>query len=177
MEALEKIGDISEQLKSILTRPNKLDTIENSVTNIETNLANLKARTAKLEEFELTAKKEIKDLKESYNPNAGRTTQRPVQKHLENLSKQMEKEKNLHEQINELTSKNRYLESYLRRENIKFFSLPEEKDEDTAEETLRDFMEREHGYHEARSIEFLRVYQSEPRCLWSTADNCQIPAL
>ena len=70
----------------------------------------------------------------------------------------MEKEKNLQEQINELTSKNLYLDSYSRRENIKLFSILEEKDEDT-EEILRDFMERELGYHEARSIEFQRMHR------------------
>ena len=58
MEALEKIGDISEQLNSILTRLDKLDIIKNSVRNIESNLANLKARTAKLKEFEIVAKKD-----------------------------------------------------------------------------------------------------------------------
>ena len=132
---LEKIGDISEQLKSILTRLNKLDTIENSVRNIEKNLANLKVRTAKLEEFELTAKKEIRDLKESYDATDEQLDD--LQKQLENLNKQMEKEENLQEQINELTSKNLYLESYSRRDNIIFFSIPEEKD---TEEALRNFM-------------------------------------
>ena len=52
MEALNKIEAIGEQLKSILARLSKLDTIECSVKNIETNLANLKVRTAKLEDFQ-----------------------------------------------------------------------------------------------------------------------------
>ena len=65
MEALNKIESISEQLKSILERLNKLDTIENSVKSIEANLANLKAPTAKLEQFELTA---VKDIKGSCEP-------------------------------------------------------------------------------------------------------------
>lgn len=69
MEALEKIGEISEQLNSILTRLDKLDIIKNSVRNIESNLANLKARMAKLEEFEIVAKKNIKDVKEKCSSN------------------------------------------------------------------------------------------------------------
>ena len=69
MEALDKISAISEQLKSTLERLSKLDIIENSVKRIEANLANLKARTAKLEQFEITAAKDIKDLKESCNFN------------------------------------------------------------------------------------------------------------
>jgi len=63
MEALEKIGAISEQLNLILASFNKLDIIENPVRNIESNLSNLKARTIKLEQFEKTAQRVIKDLK------------------------------------------------------------------------------------------------------------------
>ena len=43
----------------------------------------------------------------------------------------MEKENNLQEQTDELLSKNLYLESYSRRENVKFFSIPEEVGENT----------------------------------------------
>ena len=43
----------------------------------------------------------------------------------------MDQEKNLLEQIDELISKNLYLESYSRRENIKFFSILEEEGENT----------------------------------------------
>lgn len=156
MEALEKIGDISEQLNSILTRLNKLDIIENSVRNIESNLANLKARTAKLEEFEIVAKKDIKDVKEKCSSNGEKL--KDLQTQLDSLNKQMEKEENLQEQIDELLSKNLYLESYSRRENIKFFSIPEEEGENT-EDILREFMERELGYHDARSVEIQRVHR------------------
>ena len=61
MEALSKIEQFGEQLNSIIARLSKLDSIFNS----ETNLANLKARTAKLEEFEATAKNDIAELKKS----------------------------------------------------------------------------------------------------------------
>lgn len=46
-------------------------------------------------------------------------------------TKLMEKENNLQEQTDELLSKNLYLESYSRRENVKFFSIPEEVGENT----------------------------------------------
>ena len=70
----------------------------------------------------------------------------------------METEENLQDQIDELLSKNLYLESYSRRENIKFFSIPEEEGENT-EDILREFMERELGYRDARSVEFQRVHR------------------
>ena len=155
MEALDKIGNISEQLNSILTRLNKLDIIENSVRNIESNLANLKARTAKLEEFEIMAKKDIIDVTGKCSSNGEKLKGLQIQ--LDNLNTQMEKEENLQEQIDELMSKNLYLESYSRRENIKFFSIPEKEGENT-EEIIREFMERELGYHDARSVELQRVH-------------------
>ena len=45
--------------------------------------------------------------------------------------------------MNEVISKNLYLEAYSRRENIKFFSIPEEEEQDT-QEVLRNFID---GFH------------------------------
>ena len=56
-----------------------------------------------------------------------------------------ERERLLSDQINDLVSKNLCLESYSRRENIKFFNIREEREEDT-EEILRKFMEKELGF-------------------------------
>ena len=129
METLDTIGSISEQLKSILERLKKLDIIENSVKNIEANLANLKARSAKLEQFEITAAKDIKDLKESttLNGNTCKELQDRIDKHSSRINSLMASERKLRDQINEVISKNLYLEAYSRRQNIKFFSIPEEE--------------------------------------------------
>ena len=160
MEALNKIESISEQLKSILERLNKLDTIENSVKSIEANLANLKARTAKLEQFELTAAKDIKDLKQSciFNGDSCKEIQDRMDENNTKINSLLESEKMLRDQMNELRFKNLYLEAYSRRENIKFFSIPEEDDENT-EETLRNFMEDNLGYRNARTVEMQRVHR------------------
>ena len=50
------------------------------------------------------------------------------------------------------------MESCSRRGNVKFFSIPEEEDENT-EDILREFMERRLGYHDARSVEIQRVHR------------------
>ena len=160
MEALDKIGTISEQLKSILERLSKLDIIENSVKSIEANLANLKARTAKLEQFEITAAKDIKDLKEScsFNDDNCKELQDRMDEHNTRINSLLASKRKLRDQMNELMSKNLYLEAYSRRENIKFFSIPEEEEEDT-EETLRNFMEDDLGYRNARTVEIQRVHR------------------
>ncbi|KAL9978011.1 hypothetical protein ACROYT_G015485, partial [Oculina patagonica] len=179
MEVLEEIRAISNQLDSILARLEKLDTIKNSVRNIETNLANVKARTAKLEQFEETAKTDIKDLKQRCKEGEDKLT--VLKNVLDSLNDQtsllVEKDRNLQKQVDDLKSKNLYLESYSRRENIKFFSIPEEQDEDT-EETLQDFMEQELGYQNTRSVEIQRVHRlNQGRDARSTTDNRQIPPL
>lgn len=108
METLDTIGSISEQLKSILRRLKKLDIIENSVKNIEANLANLKARSAKLEQFEITAAKDIKDLKESttLNGNTCKELQDRIDKHSSRINSLMASERKLRDQMNEVVSKN-----------------------------------------------------------------------
>jgi len=143
MEALSKIEQFAE-LNSIIARLSKLDSIESSFRNIETNLGNLKARMAKLEEFEAKAKNDIAELKScSFNGDKCKEHQDALKKQMEEQNKRItfliESERKLTNQINDITSKNLYLEAYSRRENIKFFNTPEVR-EDT-EEVLRNFME------------------------------------
>ena len=81
-----KIEEFGEQLNAIIARLSKLDIIESSVRNTESNLANLKARTAKLEEFEVTAKNDITELKScSFNGDKSK-------EHRDVLRKQMEEQ-------------------------------------------------------------------------------------
>ena len=158
MEALDKIGAIGEQLNTILDRLNKLDVIETSIKNIETNLANLKVRTAKLEDFEAGARKDIEDLKKSCSFNGNN-----LKEYKENVKKILdEQNQKFNHKIDDLISKNLYLESYSRRENIKFFNISENSDEVT-EETLRNFMEQELGFRNACSLEIQRVHRLNRR--------------
>ena len=168
MEAFDKIEAIAEQLKSILARLSTLDTIECSVKNIETNLANLKVRTAKLEDFQATAKKDIAELQKScsFNGDKCKEYKEDLSKKLDEQNKRitsmLERERLLRDQINDLISKNLYLEFYSRRENIKFFNIREEREEDT-EEILRKFMEKELGFRNAHTVEIQRVHRLSRR--------------
>ena len=67
-------------------------------------------------------------------------------------------ERKLHDQMNELMSKNLYLEACSRRENIIFYFIPIKKEEDT-EKALRNFMEDDLGYRNARTVEIQRVHR------------------
>ena len=168
MEALSKIEQFGQQLNSIIARLSKLDSIESSVRNIETNLANLKARTAKLEEFEATTTNDIAELKKycSFNGDKCKEHRDALKKQMEEQTKRItsliESERKLTDKINDINSKNLYLEAYSRRENIKVFNIPEVREEDT-EEVLRNFMERDLGYRNARSVEIQRVHRLTSR--------------
>ena len=80
---------------------------------------------------------------------------------LAELTTKCQKNENL---INEIYTKNLYLEAYSRRENIKFMNIEEStgiggrSGEDT-EEVLRNFLERDLGYREARNEEIQRVHR------------------
>ncbi|CAH3183085.1 unnamed protein product [Porites lobata] len=159
MAALDKIEHIGEKLNSIIDRLSKLDSIESTVRNIETNLANLKTRTAKLEEFQATAKTDIADLKKSCSFNTDKCDlKNEIDKQNERITSLIESEKKLNHQMDEIISKNLYLEAYSRRENIKFFNIPEAREEDT-EEVLRSFIERDLGYRNGCSVEIQRVHR------------------
>ena len=71
----------------------------------------------------------------------------------------LESKKMLRDQMNELRLNNLYLEAYSRRENIKFFSIPGEDEENTEETLIRNFMEDDLGYRNARTVEIQRVHQ------------------
>ena len=71
-----------------------------------------------------------------------------------------EKEKLIKSKIEELKTKDLYLEAYSRRENINIEeSSPSGSREEDTEEVLRSFMERELGYGDARSVEIQRVHR------------------
>ena len=67
--------------------------------------------------------------------------------------------------LNDLRAKNLYLAACSRRENIRFLNTGEGSSDEPedVEETLTDFLEREQGFHNARSKEIQRVYRSGKR--------------
>ena len=174
MATLNKMEHIGEKLNSIIDRLSNLDSIESTVRNIETNLANLKIRTAKLEEFQATAKTDIADIKKSCSFNTDKSKEyrddlkNKIDEQNERITSLIESEKKLNHQMDEIISKNLYLEAYSRRENIKFFNIPEAREEDT-KEVLRSFMERDLGYRNGRSVEIQRVHRLSNRHNSNTA--------
>ena len=169
MTALSMTQDVGATLQVILAKLEMLDSIGSAAKKIEANLAKLENRTRRLEHFPTTAKKDIEDLKEGINftgqqlSDKTEALERPhrlYETQLAELTRKCQKNEDL---LGEIHSKNLYLESYSRRENIKFTNVEESteiggRNEDT-EEVLRTFLELDLGYREARNVEIQRVHR------------------
>lgn len=169
LTALELTDDFSDILKSILEKLKKLDTIESAVKKIESSLDKLEARTTRLEELEETAREDIDNLKinhgllEKKQDDAKTATDKKIKKLDGKIAELQEKERNINQAIEDLKTKDLYLEAYSRRENIKFNNIPESTSprnglEDT-EEVLRSFLDKQLGYCDADSVEIQRVHR------------------
>ena len=171
LKALEMTGDLNKKLEIML---DKLNVIEISVKNIETNLDSREKRTTKLEEAELSTKRDIEVINERLDTVDEKLTNSPttvpaLKDQLDNFSIQLQelvKKQNelvlLQEQLTRKIYTWRHTRA-ARPSNLSIFPKlmePEEKQlrEDT-EEVIRDFFEQELGFVEARSVEIQRVHR------------------
>ncbi|KAK3715327.1 hypothetical protein QZH41_001663 [Actinostola sp. cb2023] len=151
-------GNLNEKLQQILKKLEKLDTIEKSTSKIESSLKELEIRMAKMEEFKITASKDIQELKDGLSYVGDQVQEAKLDEVSKNLTQIDELKKESSSKLEELTTQNLYLEAYSRRENIKFFNI-EETPRENVEEVLRDFFEEELGHQDAREIEIQRVHR------------------
>ena len=170
MTALSMTQDVGATLQAILAKLEKLDSIESAVKKIEANLENLEKRTQRLEDLQTTTNKDIDDLKEGINftgqqlkekTEAAEKAHRLYETQLAELTTKCQKTEVLLEEVH---TKNLYLEAYSRRENIKFTNIVESteiggRSGENTEEVLRNFLERDLGYRDARSVEIQRVHR------------------
>ena len=156
------------KLDSIISKLEMLDAIEKSVKALQETLGKMDARILSLENAQATTNRDINDLKDSLSFTQDQQTKTATS--LEslkdqtnrNLAELTKKNDELEGKLRELESQNLYLNAYSRRENIKFENIPEEtshnRHEDT-EEVLRNFLETNLGYEQARDVEIQRVHR------------------
>ena len=169
LTALELTDDLSGILKGILDKLNKLDTIERSVKKIEGSLVKLEERTTKLEALEKTAREDIDNLKANHAiiEKKQDDTKDALDKKIKGLDGKIaelaDKERKISQTLDDLNTKDLYLEAYSRRENIKFNKIKESSihsnESENTEEVLRFFLEKQLGYQNARSLEIQRVHR------------------
>ena len=169
LNALELTDDLSGILKGILEKLNKLDTIERTVKRIEGSLVKLEERTTKLEALEKTAREDIDNLKTNHASIEKKQddTKDALDKKIKGLDGKIaelaDKERKISQTLDDLNTKDLYLEAYSRRENIKFNKIKESSmhpnESDNTEKVLRFFLEKQLGYHNARTVKIQRVHR------------------
>ncbi|KAK3724030.1 hypothetical protein QZH41_007680 [Actinostola sp. cb2023] len=168
LTAFSMAEGVSKTLEEILLKLGKLDSIEESVHNIETTLSKLEVRTSKLESFKASASKDIEDMKQGMNflDNKVDSSIYKLENEVKRLQDKVEqsrsKETVYEEQIEELKSKDLYLEAYSRRENIKFMNIREEEDENV-EAVIRGFLQDDLNYSNYDLVEIQRIHRNGRR--------------
>ena len=132
------------------------------------NLKSLEERTQKLETFQSTASKDIKDLKESLDftgkesKDQMEALKHSLQDYESKLAEVRAEIEKYDSKMEDLHTENLYLESYSRQENIKFMNINEEPStngNEGTEDILRNFLERDLGFLDARSVAIQRVHR------------------
>jgi len=172
LTAVNMAEGVNDKLDEILSKLAKLDVIQESVEKIEVSLIQLEERTATLEVFEASASKDIEDLKQSatFLGDHFDTSLKDLQNQLdesniktEELQKEFKaKIKEYDESSEKLKMKDLYLETYSRRENIKFLNIDEEEDEDV-EGRVREFMRDQLRYSDHDMVEIQRIHRNGKR--------------
>ena len=135
---LQKLSGLESMVEGVLQ---KFNVLESSVKTIEAEIATLSAKTSAVEKSVAVMDNSLKFLNSE----------------VEELKSQVNE--NVRE-IKSLGDRILYQDVYSRRENLRFFNIPESTDtiEDSAELIYR-FMERELEVDDARNIEFQRVHR------------------
>ena len=156
--ALDMAQDNASKTDIILSKLGKLDTIALEIQSLRESVEKINFTVEKLQhDFSLVER----DLKKVI------TDTDELQESVTSLNKDVEEGKaNLEqvkakseEELQKLRLQLLDYEVYQRRENLRFYGVREERDEDT-KETLYNFLENELGISGARRIEFQRVHRT-----------------
>lgn len=117
MEALDA------KMDAIMKKLEKLDTIETQLKEVHTRMANFEETISRLES-------EVKDLKKQKKKLEKKVEEfeECLQYNEDDISDIKRDNKKLENDVSELKKQLMYMESYSRRENLKFFGLPENSD-------------------------------------------------
>ena len=158
LQALNMAGNVSEKLDKILgelKKLEKLDAIEATLKDLTSRLGNVESTIDKMKEDARAVESSIKGMDKSLTY---------LNKEVEELRGTVEdKDK----QIGYLHTQHLYLESYSRRENLKFFDIPENeasasegKDAVGSIDVLCEFLHEVLGFGDPkRNMEFQRVHR------------------
>lgn len=155
-EALSMASDLGSKLDEILIKLKKLDTIEETLNDVSKRLAKVESTVGALQAEARAMDGQIKEMDKGLSA---------LNEEVEEFHKKIEERK---KEFEELHTKQLYLESYSRRENLKFFGVAEKEVRATeageaavdTRDVLYGFMEEVLGLENPRvNIEIQRVHR------------------
>lgn len=134
MEALDA------KMDAIMKKLEKLDTIETQLKEVHTRMANFEETISRLES-------EVKDLKKQKKKLEKKVEEfeECLQYNEDDISDIKRDNKKLENDVSELKKQLMYMESYSRRENLKFFGLPENSDTLDSSNDMEEKSSRQSG--------------------------------
>lgn len=148
--ALQMAENVGEQLKLVLSKLDKLDLIQMQLLGINDKISTLETQVDKISKKQDDLESDTLELSRSVS-------------FLTNEMDQFKKEHvetNEHyiKEVNQVKKELLYLNSYSRRENLKFFGIPEEDGENTLDK-LYLFLQSSLELENVKGIEFQRVHR------------------
>ena len=128
--------DLGKKIEHVLLKLGKLDIIESRLQEINSTLASIERTVSRLDE-------EVKILKVKSNETneAVKVLKENVEFNEEDISDLKRDSKAVQHEVLELKKQILYMETYSRRENAKFFGLPEGPSTSNGEERMQDGIE------------------------------------
>ena len=119
-EALEMAEDVGLKLQRVLDKLEKLDKIEAHLSEVSASLASIEEKVSRLDE-------DVQDLKQKTDRVEKKASEleESIQFNEDDISDLKKKSKESKFAINDLCEQLLYLETYSRRENVKFFGIDE----------------------------------------------------
>ena len=133
IEALNMAEDLGKKIEHVLLKLGKLDVIKSSLQEMNSTLANIEQTVSRLDE-------EVKCLKVKTNKTdeVVKILKENLEFNEEDISDLKRDSKEVQNEVLELKKHILYMETYSRRENAKFFGLPEESSTLNGEGRMQD---------------------------------------
>ena len=132
-EALNMAEDLGKKIEHVLLKLGKLDIIESRLQDMSSTLANIEEAVSRLDE-------EVKVLKVKTNETdeVVKVLKENLEFNEDDISDLKRDSKEVQHEVSELKKQILYMEAYSRRENVKFFGLPEAPSTSNGGERVQD---------------------------------------
>ena len=158
LSALDMAEDFGSKVDLILSKPSQLENIGTQINILQDSVDRINQTVANLQSEFCRLKEDVRNTVEE--TNTLQTSVKFLNDEVEASKKKIrEDEENSQKEIDNLRQQLLNYEVYSRRENLRFYGIPETDEEENTEAVLKAFLERELSVENTQYIEFQRVHR------------------